>query len=212
MSKTLALEPRLNEKTYGLAASRVYVFDVDRGANKHAVARAVEAQFEVKVTGVRTTNIAGKPKRVLSITGKRMANTDGSRSDFKKAYVTLAEGYGLPFFDAVEEEERKEQATQEKFDKAIAKQSEKDDKAAAKTAKSEAKKEAKAEAKPSAKPADKAKPVSKKATEPAEKPATKDAKSDKSAAKAEPEAEEPKKHGLRAWRGFRLRKKNRGDE
>ncbi len=134
MSKTIALRPRLNEKTYGLAASRVYVFDVERSVNKHLIARAVEAQFDVKVISVNTTNIGGKAKRVISITGKRMKNTEGNRSDIKKAYVTLAEGHSLPFFNAIEEEEQKEQATQEKIDKAAAKQADKQAKKADKEA------------------------------------------------------------------------------
>ncbi len=125
MSKTIALRPRLNEKTYALAEKRVYVFDVERAVNKHSIARAVEAQFEVKVREVNTTNIPGKAKRIVSLTGKRMKNAEGSRSDIKKAYVTLAEGYSLPFFNAIEEEEQKEQAVQEKVDKAAAKQAEK---------------------------------------------------------------------------------------
>jgi len=130
MSKTIMLRPRLNEKTYGLAESRVYVFDIERGVNKHSVARAVEAQFEVKVTSVNTTNIPGKSKRVVSILGKRQKNTEGSRNDIKKAYVTLAKGHSLPFFNAIEEEDQKEQAVQEKVDKAAAKQAEKDAKPA----------------------------------------------------------------------------------
>jgi large subunit ribosomal protein L23 len=135
MSKTIALRPRLNEKTYGLAASRVYVFDVERGVNKHGIARAVEAQFDVKVLSVNTTNIGGKAKRVISITGKRMKNAEGTRSAIKKAYVTLAEGNSLPFFNAIEEEEQKEQAVQEKVDKAVAKQADKDSKKADKDSK-----------------------------------------------------------------------------
>jgi large subunit ribosomal protein L23 len=125
MSKSITLKPRLNEKTYALAEKRVYVFDIGREVNKHAVARAVEAQFEVKVTAVNTTNISGKAKRIVSINGKRTKNAEGSRNDFKKAYVTLAEGFSLPFFNAIEEEDQKEQAVQEKVDKAAAKQAEK---------------------------------------------------------------------------------------
>jgi len=125
MSKTIALRPRLNEKTYALAEKRVYVFDVGGSVNKHSVARAVEAQFEVKVAEVNTLNVRGKAKRIVSLTGKRMVNAEGRRNDIKKAYVTLAEGYSLPFFNAIEEEEQKEQATQEKFDKAAAKQADK---------------------------------------------------------------------------------------
>lgn len=185
MSKTISLQPRLNEKTYGLASSNVYVFDVDRSVNKHSIARAVEAQFDVEVVSVNTTNIPGKSKRTISINGKRMLNAEGSRNDFKKAYVTLARGNALPFFDAIEEEEQKEEATQSKIDKVAEKQAAKEEKkSASKTAKVRTTTKAKA-AKPLAKAeAPKEEPA------PAEKPAHKS-----------------------AWRGFRLRKKNKdGDK
>jgi large subunit ribosomal protein L23 len=130
MSKSLTLRPRLSEKTYGLSAGRVYVVEVPATANKHTVARAIESQFEVKVTKVNITNINGKAKRTISITGKRMVNSNGKRSDVKKAYVTLAEGNSLPFFAAIEEEEQKETAVQEKIDKAAEKQAAKEAKPA----------------------------------------------------------------------------------
>jgi large subunit ribosomal protein L23 len=126
MSKTITLRPRLSEKTYGLSERRVYVVEIPKDVNKHSVARAVEAQFEVKVTNVNIANVKGKAKRTISISGKRMKNAEGKRSDIKKAYVTLAEGHSLPFFAAIEEEEQKEQATQEKVDKAVAKQTAKE--------------------------------------------------------------------------------------
>jgi large subunit ribosomal protein L23 len=130
MDKTITLRPRLSEKTYKLSESRVYVVEVPKGLNKHAVARAVEAQFEVKVAKVNVANIAGKAKRTMSITGKRVKNSSGKRNDIRKAYVTLAQGHSLPFFAAVEEEEEKEQAVQEKVDKAAAKQAVKEAKPA----------------------------------------------------------------------------------
>ena len=126
MSKSLSLRPRLSEKTYGLSAQRVYVVEVPADANKHTVARAIEAQFDVKVSKVNITNINGKAKRTISILGKRMVNSNGKRTDIKKAYVTLAEGNSLPFFAAIEEEEQQEAATQEKIEKAAAKQAEKE--------------------------------------------------------------------------------------
>lgn len=126
MDKTIALRPRLSEKTYGLSDSRVYVLEIPSDANKHTVARAVEAQFEVKVVKVNVTNIKGKTKRVVNTAGKRMKNGEGRRNDVKKAYVTLAKGHSLPFFNAIEEEEQKEQAVQEKVDKAAAKQASKE--------------------------------------------------------------------------------------
>lgn len=126
MSKSIVLRPRLSEKTYGLSESRVYVVDVPKDANKHTVARAVEAQFDVKVTKVNIVNAKGKSKRIISLTGKRMLNAEGKRNDVKKAYVTLAEGNSLPFFAAIEEEEQKEQKIQENVDKAAAKQAAKE--------------------------------------------------------------------------------------
>ena len=125
MDKTITLRPRLSEKTYGLSNGRVYVMEVDKDVNKQTVANAVEAQFEVKVVSVNVTNIPGKAKRTMSLTGKRVKNSEGRRKGIKKAYVTLATGHSLPFFDAVEEEEQKEQATQAKVDKVAAKQAEK---------------------------------------------------------------------------------------
>jgi large subunit ribosomal protein L23 len=129
MSKTMLLKPRLSEKTYALSTGRVYVFDVPKAANKHDIARAVAAQFEVIVSTVRITNIAGKAKRTISLSGKRVAaGAGGKQVDRKKAYVTLAEGQSLPFFAAVEEAEEKQEETQEKVAKALDKQAKKTDK------------------------------------------------------------------------------------
>jgi len=125
MSKTVSLNPRLSEKTYSLSENRVYVVEVPKNVNKHTVKRSIEEQFEVEVEKVNTTNISGKTKRVMSITGKRYLNRDGKRKDIKKAYVTLKKGSSLPFFTAIEEEEQKEVETQKKIDKAIEKQTSK---------------------------------------------------------------------------------------
>jgi large subunit ribosomal protein L23 len=104
MSKITLIKPRLSEKTYGLGKTKnVYVFDVPTDANKHLVADAVEAQFDVKVTEVNTTNIKGKAKRLVRKGGRAI---NGKRSDYKKAYVTLAEGQHLPFFDEPEEDKK----------------------------------------------------------------------------------------------------------
>ena len=128
MSKSIILRPRLSEKTYGLSESRVYVVAVPANVNKHTVARAIESQFDVKVAKVNILNVKGKAKRIISISGKRMVNADGRRNDIKKAYVTLKEGYGLPFFEAIEEEEAKEENVQKQIDKAAAKQAAKESK------------------------------------------------------------------------------------
>lgn len=127
MSKTILLQPRLSEKTYGQSqALRTYAFNVPSDATKHTVARAVADQFEVTVTNVNILNVKGKAKRTISAKGRRVAN--GKQADIKKAYVTLAEGQSLPIFEATEEAEAKE----EKINKQLEKAAEKAEKKAAK--------------------------------------------------------------------------------
>lgn len=117
MEKTTLLRPRLSEKTFGLAhTNTVYVFDVPASANKHTVAAAVTAQFEVTVVDVNILNVKGKTKRTIRKGGRAVA---GQQSDRKKAYVTLKEGDKLPFFDV--EEDKKDK----KADKKAAKKEEK---------------------------------------------------------------------------------------
>jgi large subunit ribosomal protein L23 len=131
MDKTIVLKPRMSEKSYRLSqVANTYVFDVSGDVNKHNVARAVAAQFDVTVADVNITNVKGKPARVIAKGGRRVSR--GHRSDYKKAYVTLAKGNKLPFFEAIEEEEAKVAETQEKLDKVAAKAAEKEAKKAAK--------------------------------------------------------------------------------
>jgi large subunit ribosomal protein L23 len=99
------LKPRLSEKSYATSqATNTFALDVPTELNKHEIAAAVEKQFEVKVANVRTITRKGKQKRVMNTTGKRYTNRYGSQSDIKKAYVTLAAGSHLPFFEAEEAE------------------------------------------------------------------------------------------------------------
>ena len=86
--------PLITEKgTLVAETGNQVVFKVDRRANKVEIRQAVEAVFKVKVLDVRTMNILGKTRRVGRAIGKR--------SDWKKAYVTLAEGNRIDFFEAV---------------------------------------------------------------------------------------------------------------
>jgi large subunit ribosomal protein L23 len=116
MDKTLYLRPVITEKVYTLAETlRTYVFTVPRSANKHVIADAVSAQFQVTPVNVRVTNVKGKRKRTVRKGGRAVT---GQRSDYKKAYVTLQEGDSLPFFAAIKEDEEKEQKAAEKAAKA----------------------------------------------------------------------------------------------
>jgi len=67
------------------------VFKVHPRANKIEIQQAIETLFKVKVTKVRTSRQLGKVRRV----GKHL----GRRPDWKKAYVTLAEGNRIDFFE-----------------------------------------------------------------------------------------------------------------
>lgn len=124
MYKQIILKPRLSEKSFKEAqAKRTYVIDVPADSNKHSVARAVEAQFEVSVIKVNIANIDGKAKRTIRKGGRAVS---GRRSDIKKAYVTLAEGNSLPFFATEEAEiaeaEKATAKTEKKASKKVAKE------------------------------------------------------------------------------------------
>ncbi len=69
------------------------VFRVRREANKAEIRHAVETLFKVKVDKVRTMNYLGKLRRVGRSVGRRTA--------WKKAYVTLAAGQRIDFFETV---------------------------------------------------------------------------------------------------------------
>jgi large subunit ribosomal protein L23 len=109
------LKPRLSEKAYGTAqATNTYVIDVPSELNKHEIAATVAKQFDVTVKTVRVVNRKGKSKRVMNTTGKRYSNQQGSQADIKKAYITLAAGSHLPFFEAEEAEAKEAIKAEEK--------------------------------------------------------------------------------------------------
>lgn len=115
--KDLVLKPRISEKAYGLSQNpevKTYVFDVPLDANKHSVARAVSAQYEVTVTAVRTIVQNGKTKMTYR---KGQRPLEGKRSDVKKAYVTLKAGDTLPLFVEEAAEEAKAAKEAERADK-----------------------------------------------------------------------------------------------
>ncbi len=82
---TILLGPHVSEKgTVISAAHNQTVFRVRRDANKKEIRDAVEMMFEVKVEDVTTVNVRGK--------WKRFGKAYGLRQNWKKAYVTLADG------------------------------------------------------------------------------------------------------------------------
>ncbi|NOR41370.1 MAG: 50S ribosomal protein L23 [Gammaproteobacteria bacterium] len=87
------IAPVVSEKSTRVAdANRQFVFKVVKDASKPDVRKAVELMFDVKVDGVQIANVRGKTKR--------FGQSSGKRSDWKKAYVTLAEGHDIDFMGA----------------------------------------------------------------------------------------------------------------
>lgn len=82
--------PIITEKSAGQG---LIVMEVDKRADKHGIKSAVERVFNVEVESVRTCNIMGKPKRK----GMKSGRTAG----YKKAYVTLKEGYKVDLIEGV---------------------------------------------------------------------------------------------------------------
>ena len=70
-----------------LSENNAVVFKVASGASKPEIKAAVEALFNVKVTGVNTLVTKGKTKK--------WKGRPYQRSDSKKAIVTLAEGNSI---------------------------------------------------------------------------------------------------------------------
>jgi len=88
------IKPLLTEKSSIVTenANR-YVFKVQPKANKYQIKDAVEKMFDVKVVNVKTAVLPGKVKKA----GKGYNKT----SNWKKAYVQIAEGQKLELFKGI---------------------------------------------------------------------------------------------------------------
>ena len=87
------IAPIVSEKATMIAEKHNQVlFKVLRDATKPEIKAAVELMFEVKVDAVQVVNVMGK--------AKRFGGRPGKRSDWKKAYVKLAQGQTIDFAGA----------------------------------------------------------------------------------------------------------------
>lgn len=85
--------PHVSEKATNVAEKgNQVVFQVARDANKREVKAAVQKLFGVLVEDVRVVNVKGKTKRTRYGIGRQ--------SDWKKAYVRLAQGQEIDFASA----------------------------------------------------------------------------------------------------------------
>ena len=105
------ITPRATEKAYALTTEKnVYAFNVPLSLNKNQIKEAVEKEFGVTVTDVRTIVQAGKVKRInKSRNPKRYVAGTTTQKDIKKAYVSLKEGDKIAIFEenTAETEEKK---------------------------------------------------------------------------------------------------------
>jgi large subunit ribosomal protein L23 len=86
------VRPLITEKSSTAYQTRKeYAFEVHPEANKHQIALALEQQFSVHVTAVRTMQM-----RRHEVTRGRI---QGTTARWKKAIVTLKEGESLPIFE-----------------------------------------------------------------------------------------------------------------
>src|ERR1700761_374412 len=77
--------PIITEKGLGVKETQhTVVFEVSKDATKTEIREAVQRVFKVKVDHARTAVFHGKMRR--------RGRAEGFRSDWKKAYVRLAEG------------------------------------------------------------------------------------------------------------------------
>ena len=84
------LAPHISEKATVLAEeNNQFVFKVTTDSTKREIKAAVESLWDVKVKSIKTVNVKGKTKRF-----GRMV---GHRSDWKKAYVSLQDGFDIDF-------------------------------------------------------------------------------------------------------------------
>lgn len=89
------LKPLLTEKTTMLKDEvRQVAFMVDPRANKLEIRKAVEKAFEVKVESVRIVRRRPRDR-------ERQGRVVGRIPGWKKAYVMLAEGNKIEFFEGV---------------------------------------------------------------------------------------------------------------
>ena len=83
----VVLSPVITEKSTLLSEHNAVVFRVAKDASKPAIKAAVEALFGVSVTKVNTMIAKGKTKK--------WKGRPYTRSDVKKAVVTLAQGQSI---------------------------------------------------------------------------------------------------------------------
>lgn len=90
---TVLREPHISEKVSVLGdVANQYAFKVSVDATKAEIREAIETIFKVSVKNVSTVNVKGKTKK--------SARGMSRKKNWKKAYVTVAQGQELDYMVA----------------------------------------------------------------------------------------------------------------
>lgn len=100
MTAPILVTPVTTEKAYGQSLRNIYVFSVPHSANKQQIKDAVTSQYNVEIAAIKTLVQSGKAVRFSR--GKNKYPGTTKRTDSKKAYITLAAGSSLNFFEQEE--------------------------------------------------------------------------------------------------------------
>lgn len=94
----ILVKPLITEKmTADTEKNNAYGFVVSDGANKVEIKKAVEKEYGVTVTSVRTLRVDGKSRQRYTKTGI----IKGRTASYKKAIVSLAEGEMIDFYENI---------------------------------------------------------------------------------------------------------------
>ena len=100
IKSSIILQPILSEKGTALSETQnKYIFQVEKQSNKLEIKQAIENKFKVKIKKVATLNMRGKKKNMTIRSNGNILRTNGSRSSWKKAIVTLQDGYSIDILD-----------------------------------------------------------------------------------------------------------------
>ena len=94
----ILIKPLITEKmTADQERNNAYGFVVALGANKIEIKKAIESEYGVTVTSVRTVRVDGKARQRSTKTGM----VKGRTNLYKKAIVSIGEGVMIDFYENI---------------------------------------------------------------------------------------------------------------
>ena len=94
--KYIIIKPMIGEKaTRFIESQRKYVFEVNKRANKIDIKNAIQNKFNVEISKIGVMNYKGKKKNTSVRSNGKVLRTSGFRPSWKKAIITLKEGFKI---------------------------------------------------------------------------------------------------------------------